>query len=1041
LRGLIRQSVRRPVAVSMLYVAVGLLAVAAWFDLSIDVDVTGDFPEVFVRTSWGMAAPESVQALVTSPVESLAVTIPGVRHVTSTSLRGSSEVRIELDEDVNLDLAVFELTDRLALLREDFPPGTGVPLITQYVPQEFADFGSDRFIQYGLSSPASLNELRTWAQDNLVVPFAAIEGVAEVEVRGGRDPHLRVSLDPELCKLYGVSPLNVRQAVSSLATSWPIGQLEVDGTAYAVRVDYDLDDIDTLMALPVGKVGNSIVRVSDVGAIDTAFEVAASYDRIDGEARVTLNISRRPGSDVLQVAKAVRSKMVSLEETMLPEEINVELIVDTPAELEEELALLTRRLVVILVIVVVLLLVMLRDLRTPLFLFATLLAALSLTVVALYHFDVPVNVLTLTGLALAFGMLVDNAVVVLENIVRYREAGLSREDAAERGTAEVVVPVLAATLTTIGVFFPFVFFQGRLRDYYLPLALAVTFALAASLVVALTLMPAAAARGWVVRAPRIGREPGKRYRQALGFGLRHPWLIVILVVAMGGFSWWLFQEKVARGGFQFFWGARDRLVVSLELPPGSEPGLVDRELHPFEEYVLDLPDVERVEVMVSGDRATLIVTFPPDVEATAYPLIIKDELKAMATRYAGVRLFVSGFDQDSFFSDGIGWGPRYNSRIQLLGYNYEQLGEFGDAIARMARRNPRVEDAAVTSGGRGYYRRIGSELVLEIRREVLADHGLTVQRVIWQLRSLLQGDTWRGRVIVGSREWDYRVKVEGVDERTLAEVLDTPVEGATGRGLRLADVLAVDARPVPGAITREDQRYDRWVQWEYRGSSRARAGYEQAIFDSIELPPGYTARIPESYFLTVEERQQVRNVAIAALIIVFMVLASLYESLIQPFIVLLAVPCALIGVVLIFFFTGKAFDPSAMIGVVLLGGIVVNNAIILVDHINLRRQDGLELSDAILRGAAERVRPILVTSITTIGGLLPLVMVTSSEVGSRSSQDIWSNLALATIGGLSAATVLTLTVIPVLYLLAERARGGGRRMGARVVEIWRSLPD
>ena len=1040
MRALIRQSVRRPVAVSMLFVAVGLLAIAAWFDLPIDVDVRGDFPEVFVRTGWGMAAPESVQSLVTSPIESLAVTIPGVRHVKSTSKRGSSEVRIEFDEDVNLDLAVFELTDRLALLREDFPPGTRVPTITQYVPQDFADFGSDRFIHYGLSSPAPLNELRSWAQDNLVVPFAAIEGVAEVEVRGGSDPHLRFSLDPELCELYGVSPMDVRQAIASLTTSWPVGQLEVAGTAYAVRVDSDLASVDTLMSLPVGKVGDSIVRVADVGVVDAAFEEASSYDRIDGEQRVTLSISRRPGSDVLQVAKAVRAKMVSLEETM-PADITVELLVDTPAELEEELALLTRRLVVILVIVAVLLLVMLRDLRTPLFLFATLLAALALTVVALYHFDVPVNVLTLTGLALAFGMLVDNAVVVLENIVRYREAGFGRDEAAERGTAEVVVPVLAATLTTIGVFFPFVWFQGRLRDFYLPLALAVTFALGASLIVALTLMPAAAARGWVVRAPRIGREPGRRYQRALGFGLRHPWLVVLLVAAMGGGSWWLFQEKVARGGFQFSFGARDRLVVSIELPAGSEPGLVDRELRPFEEYVLGLPDIDRVEVSVSGDRAALFVTFPPEVESTAYPLIIKDELRAIATRYAGVRMWVSGFDQDHFFSDGIGWGPSYNSGIQLLGYNYDQLGEFGEEIASMARRNPRVEDATVTAGGTSFYRSVGSELVLAVRRQVLIDHGLTVERVVGQLGSLLQGDTWGSKLVVGPREWDYRVKVDGVDERTLTEVLDTPVAGVSGRGLRLADVLVVENRPFPGAITREDQRYDRSVRWEYRGSSRARANYEQAIFESIELPPGYTARVRESSFLTQEERQQVRNVAIAALIIVFMVLASLYESLIQPFIVLLAVPCALIGVVLIFFFTGKAFDPSAMIGVVLLGGIVVNNAIILVDHINLRRQDGLELSDAILKGAAERVRPILVTSITTVGGLLPLVMLTTSEANSSGSQDLWSNLALATIGGLSAATVLTLTVIPVLYLLAERARGRSRQAGTRIVQIWRSLPE
>jgi HAE1 family hydrophobic/amphiphilic exporter-1 len=1024
----------------MLYLAVGLLAAAAWLNLPIDVDVTGDFPEIFVRTPWGMAAPESVQALVTSPIESLAVTIPGVQHVTSTSQRGSSQVRIELDDDVNLDLAVFELTDRLALLREDFPPGTGLPTITQYVPQEFADLQSGRFIQYGLSSPASLNELRSWAQDNMVVPFAALEGVAEVEVRGGTDPHLRVSLDPELCRLYGVTAADVRQALVSLATGWPVGQLEVDGRAYSVRVESDLDDIETLLATPIGKVGDSIVSVADVGTIEPAFEKAANYDRIDGEQRVTLSITRRPGTDVLRVANAVREKMADLEE-IIPDDITVEPLVDAPAELEKELALLTRRLLIILVVVAALLLVMLRDLRTPLFLFASLLAALSLTVVALYHFEVPVNVLTLTGLALAFGMLVDNAVVVLENIVRYREAGLDRAEAAERGTAEVVVPVLAATLTTIGVFFPFVWFQGRLREFYLPLALAVAFALAASLVVALTLMPAAAARGWVVRAPRLGHEPGKRYRRALGFGLRHPWMVVLLILALGGCSWWLFQEKVARGGFQYSWGIRDRLVVSLELPAGSEPGLVDLELRPFEEYVLGLPNIERVEVGVTGDRAAMIVTFPPEVEVSAYPLLVKDELVAMATRYAGVNLYVSGFDQDPYYSAGIGWGPSYNSRIQLLGYNYDQLGLFGEEIARMARRNPRVEDTAVTAGGRRFARHIGSELILDIHRDVLDEHGLTVERVIWQIRSLLQGDTWRGRLVVGPREWEYRVKVEGVDERTLTEVLDTPAAGATGQGLRLADLLEVEVRPVPGAITREDQRYERWVQWEYRGSSRARANYEQGIFESIELPPGYTARIPEGFFLTQEERQQVRNVAIAALIIVFLVLASLYESLVQPFIVLLSVPCALVGVVLIFYFTGKAFDPSAMIGVVLLGGIVVNNAIILVDHTNLRRQDGLQLEEAIINGAAERVRPILITSITTIGGLLPLILVTSSEVGRRSSQDIWSNLALATIGGLSAATILTLTVIPVFYLLAERSRAKGRLMGARIAQIWRSLPD
>jgi HAE1 family hydrophobic/amphiphilic exporter-1 len=286
------------------------------------------------------------------------------------------------------------------------------------------------------------------------------------------------------------------------------------------------------------------------------------------------------------------------------------------------------------------------------------------------------------------------------------------------------------------------------------------------------------------------------------------------------------------------------------------------------------------------------------------------------------------------------------------------------------------------------------------------------------VQTLVRGNTINFRGFrLGAEEWQLRVKDSGVDERTLQEVLDQPLRGASGRGVRLRDILRVEMREVPGIITRDDQRYDRQVQWEYRGSSRARANYEDSIFQALELPPGYTAEQGnDRFFLTEEEELQIRIVAYTALVIIFLILASLYESLAQPLIVLLTVPSAMIGVFLIFYFTGKAFDPSARIGVVLLSGIVVNNAIILVDHINLRRRQGLELFDAIVTGAAERVRPILVTSITTIGGLIPLVVVQGSEQTSG-NQDMWANLALSTIGGLTVATLLTLSVTPVLATL------------------------
>ncbi len=1038
MRKLIALSARRPVAVSMIYVALGLLAAAAWINLPMEVEITGSYPSLTVTTRWGMAAPEAVQALITSPIEALAVTIPGVTHVQSRSSRGSSFINIELDEEANVDLVVFEITDRISLLREDLPPGSDSPRITRDEPRQFAQEQS-ALVEYLLLSPRELSELRQWALEELQVRFESIDGVGRAEIRGGTDPFIRITVDTELADLYGIQPFSIYSAIQQVNLTMPLGQVEVLGTAYAVRVQHTVEDLDRLRQLPIAKVGDTIVRVSDIAVVETVHEPAEQFVRVNGEQRILLSVFRRPGTDTLDVAQAVRARMAEVE-AELPPDITVEPYTDQAEDLEEELALLGRRLLIILVLVGVLLLAMLRDFRTPVFLGASLGAALSLTIIALYHFEVPVNLLTLTGLALAFGMLVDNAVVVLENIVRYRERGMKALEAAERGTAEVLVPVLAATLTTVAVFGPFAIFQGRLRDYYLPLALAVTFALASSFFVAMTLMPAAAGRGWVLSAPRFGREPGKRYRQALGFGLRHPIIILAIVAGVGYYSWHLFDENVASGGFRFGI-SRDRLSVGLTLPEGTEAARIEEEIRPFEEYALSIPDTERVELLVdvTNNRASLIVNFPEELETTAYPLLVKDEMVGMATRYAGVSISVNGFDQDPYYNSGLSYGPSYNSRIRIFGYNYDELGRIGEEIVRLARRHPRVEEAIVTAGGRGG-RSVGSELVLTIDREALVPHGINVDQVISQVNTLVRGSTLRFPLRLGAEEWQLRVKDSGVDERTLQEVLDEPLRGANARGVRLRDVMTVEMREVPGVITRDDQRYDRQVQWEYRGSSRARANYEDSIFQALELPPGYSAEQGNSaFFLTEEEELQIRIVAYTALVIIFLILASLYESLVQPFIVLLTVPSAMIGVFLIFYFTGKAFDPSARIGVVLLSGIVVNNAIILVDHINLRRRQGLELFEAIVTGAAERVRPILVTSITTIGGLLPLVVVQGSEQTSG-NQDMWSNLALSTIGGLTVATLLTLSVTPILYLLVERGRARARRFSAWVGKVWKELP-
>jgi HAE1 family hydrophobic/amphiphilic exporter-1 len=1034
MRWLIDFSVRRPVAIAMAYCALALLAWAAWQNLPVDVVPDGEFPRLNVNTSWPGASPESVQSLVTSPVETVAMTVPGIHKVTSQSRRGSSLVEIEFVEDADLDLARFELADRLTLLRDDLPPSVDAPQISAIVPPEFRELTGGTFFHFTLRAPRSINELRALALEDVRDVLIAVEGVADIEVHGGRDPHLRVGLHEDQLELYELSAWSVANAVRSMEGSWPVGHVDMQGTSFTVRIDQRLEDLSPLRELPLTRIGDRLVRLGDVADVQFGHATVEQFNRVDGEPLVSVRVSRKPGTDVLGVARDVRARLEQLR-TQLPADITFEIVDDEAADLEAELGLVGRRLAVVLILVGALLILLLRDLRSAPLLFTSIGASLAITIIALYHLRIPVNVLTLTGLALAFGMLVDNAVVVLENIMRHRENGEDAGTSARRGTFEVIVPVLAATLTTVGVFFPFVYFQGRMRDYFTPMAFAITFALTASLFVALTLTPAAAGRGWIASRVRGRASRLPLFRRGLRLGLRHPYLVVFLAVASLYGSYRLFDDNVSRGSFFNWWGNREQITVFVTLQSGAEATRTEAAIRPFEEYVLPLPDIERVEVTVYGNRGTMQVKFPPEVELTPYPLVIKDELIRIAGRYAGLRIGVFGFDQNSY-SAGGGGSSWMSSRIRLYGYNYEQLGQIGEEVARLARRSSRVRETEVTAGGSGFWRDEGGELILQLRRESLAEHGLTAQDLVGQLGSLLSGQTMRHRMRVAGEDWNTEIKVDGADERLLQEVLGAPLRGADS-GARIGDFVNVSMQQVPGIITREDQRYDRYVQWDYRGSSRAAEAYRQAIFDAIELPPGYSKSLSDDRLMTESERAQTRQVAALAILIIFMILASLYESLLQPFVVLLAVPAALIGVFLIYYFTEEPFDAAASIGVVLLGGIVVNNAILLVDHINLRRRE-LPLVEAIVTGTAERVRPILITSVTTIGGMLPLVLI-EAETEMRSN-DIWGTLALSTIGGLSASTVLTLTLTPILFLLAEQWRERTAALGRRVVRIWQSTP-
>ncbi|HDL17455.1 MAG TPA: efflux RND transporter permease subunit, partial [Bacteroidetes bacterium] len=697
---------------------------------------------------------------------------------------------------------------------------------------------------------------------------------------------------------------------------------------------------------------------------------------------------------------------------------------DQSEDIRKELANLSSRAAFCILVIFLVLLVFLRNFISPAIILSTIFFSVMLTINFFYLADISLNLLTLAGLALGFGMLVDTSIVVFDNIFRYREQGAEPYIAALQGTKEVALPIIASTLTTISVFIPFLYMTGELRIYYLPFAMAVGLSLFSSLIVAFTFTPSLALHILRRRHEAVENHLNhpktksrfllqflvKSYRLFLAFFLRHKIFTIFLTVLLFGASYRLFDKYVTKGSI-WSWGGDTYIRVGIRMPTGAELARTDEIARFFESKILGNKNVKKVFTNLSSEYGSIEIRFPREVQLTAVPLVLKEKLISYAAQIAGPNVSVSGFGPG--FYRGGGSSPSF--RLEVLGYNYNEVKRIAGALGKRLQRNARVRDVNTNSsfwyGGDNLF-----EMTLRIDRRKLQRFNLTPTAVLNSVQAYLKESLdWR-RIKIGGRELEYRVKMKGYRDFQLSELERLILHTSRHEQVRLNQVAKFGQRKVLSRIVRANQQYQRWVSFEYRGPYKLGNRFVDSILNSTQLPPGYKVKRGTFFFLREEEKQQIYWVMAFSVLLVYMVTAGLFESLLYPLVVILTVPLALIGVFLIFYFTDTNFDRSAYIGVILLAGIVVNNAIILVDHINLLRHKGIALLDAVIQGAQDRFRPIIMTSATTILGLLPLVLFAGAEKG------IWYALALSTIGGLFSSTLLVLVVIPVVYVIFSRRR-------------------
>jgi len=1036
----IRLSIRRPVAVSMAYLAVALLGVAAWRNVPIELLPNTDLPQLAVSADWSRASPETMEAFVTAPLEAAVQQVRGVDEISSISSeqygQGHSQVTVKFARGTDMDFARLELSERLAQLETELPEGVIGPRVEPYVPDEFRQ-QQRPFLQYTLTGPFLLEALRAHIDDQILPELTQVDGVAGLQVYGGRDRVLEIDLDENRVNALGLRPQQVWQKIMDLEYVSEAGLVSMDGIERTLAIRHRIDDVNQIRRAPLLTNGNRVVRVQDVATVHDTFEEPTNLYRIDGQPAVAFQVHKEIGVNTVRVADRVKARVAELEPGLPP---GSRLILDNDESeaIRKALTDLRIRALVSAAVVFVVLLVFLRSFRSAGIVFATIGFSILIALNLIYFAGFTLNVLTLMGLAMGFGLIVDNAIVVLENIYRkwqgVRSAGDTRPvaEVAEEGVREVVLAILAATATTVIVFIPFLYLQGELRDYYIPFAVVVGMSLVASLFVAFTFIPALAAK--LLKGGPAGRRAGgqlapggggpaarppeppfyvRLYGGALRGTLRWPWVTVVLALALLGGSYHLFDKYVTRGVlWRSWWGQQTYISIQINLPRGEELDRTDELARFFEDKLRVMPEVKRFTTRVYPQLAAITVTFPDSLENTQIPPAIKEQMVAYSYQFGGAEVRVYGYGP-SFYGGGAS-PPNYS--IKVLGYNYETVRAIAEDLGERLKRFSRIRDVDVNSAGGWYTRDKATEFALALDRERLGVHGLTAQDVVYQVGAAVRGTVQRGFVRVGGDELRFDVKLEGSDAVDAIELPELLIQTRDGRAVRLGDVATIREREVLNRIERENQQYQRYVSYEFRGPSKLGDRVRDAVIAATRLPEGYTIEGQQDWKWSTEEQQQIWLVLSVSLVLIYMVTAALFESLRQPFVVLFTVPMALIGVFMLFYWTNASFTREAWIGVITMGGIVVNNAILLVDHVNQRRRrDGLSLRDAAVQGTLERVRPILMTSFTTIFGLLPLVLFSESA-----DSNIWNALGLSLIGGLASSTLLVLTVTPALYLLVER---------------------
>ncbi len=1029
-------SIRRPVATAMTFLAVLVVGSVSFYYLPVDLLPEIEYPRVTVYTNYANVGPEEMETIITDPVSNAVSSVPNVERMTSSSEEGESRVNLEFAQGTDLNAAANDVRAALDRIRDDLPVEAEPPGIWKFDPN------SQEIVTIAVESSRDMESLTRLLERNLGKQFEQIPGVGTLNIQGGIYRQVRVNIDRDRLKSYNLSAAQVQQAISQSNVALPGGNVKEGLKDLYVRTQGEYESLREIRRTVVTTAGQTPIRVDDVAEVVDGYEDLDRIAELNGVPVVRLDIQKQSGANTVTVADNIRAEVERINQAR--SDVRLTVVSDQSDFIRKSINNVQNSAIWGSLLAILVLYLFLRNGSTTFIIALSIPISIIATFALLFFNDLTLNQMTFGGLALGVGLIVDNAIVVLENIIRQREEnGRSLKEAASIGTREVAGAIIASTLTTSVIFLPLVFARTTTAALFQSLALVVVFALVCSLLVALTLVPMMASRFLTVDAGEqaIDQDASKSWFQRAFARLenRYSRLIELLL----GRRWLVFGATVVLlGGAVALWP-----LVSVELAPQTDANQIDIDLQ-----------------MAQGTNIAVVMEYLDELEQNVKPHLPEEDMENFAKQVqpwgAEVEIRLKSASErsvntfalaDSIRSEVLGSVPGADIRVgaqsglwilrrvfstgggnealqvELRGYDLDRARSISKRI------ESRLEGVAGIASARTGRREGRPEQNIRFLRDKISSLGLTVQEVAAAVQTNVGGSraaSYRS----GGEQFPITVRLRPEDRLSVDDLDNVSIQTPEGGSIPLSTLVDTNRGRGPTEIQRINGQRVTYISATLNSDAVLGEVVQRARGDlaDLNLPEGFSVTFGGEYREQQKAQTDFLIAIIMALVLIYMVMAGQFERFLDPFVVMFSVPLVLIGVLPTLVLTGTTVNIQSVMGLVMLIGIVVNNAIVLVDYINLmRREHGMDLLPAVAEAGRLRLRPILMTTLTTVLGLVPLAL------GIGAGAEIQAALARVVIGGLLASTLITLVLIPTAYVSLELT---ARTVRSKLPD-WSWLPD